>query len=489
MATARSQFKIQQWEGFGGNFVDSQYLGASYDTGKPHIFENTLTKIFTSSDRFTGKPFMGMTAAKGNVKEIDNEIYRWYLQGAEYKCARVLENLESTNLTPGINRTTFRIKLDLDYFMAPDVLMGEDADYSLEILEGPYADGVGYIYTVRLQTDDNTKLFDPTLLEVNREFSKVWTTVASEYNEEFGTQQYNSSFMLESQISAFAQKFELTDKALRQQGRISIDFGYTNPMTGKFSKVTKFLPMAEAKMHDELYMGMEAQAWYGERSTNESNVTRYWKKTGPGIRQILRDGHTETYSGGMSEQMIIDYLMDIFFSRVAEEDRKVVAFTGTGGSIAFHDMLAASARAFLQQDTLWTAQLSKNPRHLSYGAQFTHYQGPEGIEVSLVKNPLYDSARYNKRMHPEYSSRPIDSWRMTFMDFGSTQGESNIQMLKEKDTYRYGYLPGTVGPMGPVKGGAVNSLKAACTWFTEGTMGVWMKDPTKGGELILDFEN
>ena len=176
MATARSQFKIKQWEGFGGNFVDSQYLGASYDTGKPYVFENTLTKIFTSSDRFSGKPFMGMTAAKGNVKEIDNEIYRWYLQGAEYKCARVLENLEASNATPGINRTTFRIKLDLDYFMAPDVLMGEDADYSLEILEGPYADGVGYIYTVRLQTDDNTKFFDPTLLEVNREFSKVCTT-------------------------------------------------------------------------------------------------------------------------------------------------------------------------------------------------------------------------------------------------------------------------------------------------------------------------
>ena len=122
------------------------------------------------------------------------------------------------------------------------------------------------------------------------------------------------------------------------------------------------------------------------------------------------------------------------------------------------------------------------------GSLHTMFYHKYRLKRTLVKNPLYDSTRYCKRMHPEYTSRPIDSWRMTFMDFGNTGGEANVQMLKEKDTYRYGYLPGTVGPMGPIKGGAVNSLKAACTWFTEGTMGVWIKDPTKGGELILDFE-
>lgn len=258
MATARLQFKTQHWDGFGGNFVDSDYLAASYDTAKPHVFENTLAKIFTSSDRFSGKPLMGMLGAKGKTKEIDNEIYRWYLQGSEYKCLRSVENLESSNPTPGIGRTTFRIKLDDDYYMHPDVLMGEDPDYKLHIVEGPIQDGTGYIYVVRLQTDDNTKFFPQNLLEPGREFSKVWTSVQSEYNDQFGTQQYGSAFQLESQVGFFAQKFELTDKALREQGRIGFDFGYTDYKSGKFKKVTKFLPMAEAKMHDELYMGMEA---------------------------------------------------------------------------------------------------------------------------------------------------------------------------------------------------------------------------------------
>lgn len=486
MATARSQFKIKQWEGFGGNFVDSDYLAASYDTAKPHVFSDTLMRIFTSSDRFTGKPLLGMTAAKNKVKEIDNEIYRWYLQGAEEKPFRVMENLEIGNPTPGIGRTTFRIKLDEGYVMAPDVLMGEDPDYALQIIEGPIADSNGYIYVVRLQTDDNTKFFDPSLLQPGREFNKVWTTIQSELNEEYGTMQFGNSFMLESQISFFAQKFTMSDKALRDQGRISVEFKYR--AKGKEQKLEKFLPMAEAKMHDELHMGMEAQMWYGESSTY-TGPGGYWKKTGPGLRQILRDGHIEYYSGTLTEQRMIDYLMDIFWSRVEEGDRKITIMTGTGGAIMFHDMLAASSRAFLQVDTHFTEKIASNPRHLSYGAQFTHYQGPEGIEVTLIKNPLYDSTKYCKRMHPDYPGRPIDSWRMTFLDFGTSEGEDNIQFLRQKDTYAYGYKPGTVGPNGPVKGGEVSSLEAACTWFVRGSAGVWMKDPTRGGELILDFED
>lgn len=489
MATVAPQFKIRQWEGFGGNFVDSDYLGAAYDTNKPHIMQDTLAKIFTSSDRFTGKPLMGMTIGKGNVKEIDNEIYRWNLQGAEEKVLRSVENLEANNPTPGIGRTTFRIKLDEDWCMTPDVLMGEDPDFALQVVEGPIQDGNGYIYLVRLQTDDNTKFFPAHLLEEGREFSKVWTTVQNEFNEEFGTMQFGSSFMLESQISAFAQKLTVTDKVLRTEGRISVDFGYTDPMNGKFKKITKFMPMAEAKMWDALYMSMEAQCWFGEKSTYQGPGQHYWKKTGPGLRQILRDGHIQYVNGPITEQFLIDYLMDIFFSRTDEQNRKVTFMTGTGGAIAFHEMLAAQNRSFLQIDTNWTSKLSENPRHLSYGAQFTHYQGPEGIEVTLVKNPLYDSTRYCKRMHPDYPDRPIDSYRMTVLDFGTSDGEANIQYLRQKDTFRWGYQPGTVGPNGPVKGGEVNSLKAGCTWFCEGTAGVWMKDPTRGGEIILDFED
>lgn len=280
MATPQSSLIIKHYDGFGGNFVDSQYLGAAYETGKPHMLENTLTRIFSARSRyFSGKLVTSLTGGRaGGSQEIDTEIFRWKLQGAEYKCARQVENLESTNATPGINNSVFKIKLDLDYYAAPDVLFGEDNEYPLQIVEGPIADGTGFIYTVRIQGDNPAVYVPASLLEVGKEFNKVWTTVASEANDEGGTQQYPNSFLLESQVGAFAQKLTITDKAWRDSGRLAVDFMYTD-YNGKSQKVSKFLPMAEAKMWDELYQNIEAQLVYGKKQT-QPGPKGYWKKTG-----------------------------------------------------------------------------------------------------------------------------------------------------------------------------------------------------------------
>jgi hypothetical protein len=86
MATPQSSLIIKHYDGFGGNFVDSQYLGAAYATGKPAMLENTLTRVFSSRSRyFQSKLVTSMTGGKaGGTQEIDTEVFRWKMQGAEY---------------------------------------------------------------------------------------------------------------------------------------------------------------------------------------------------------------------------------------------------------------------------------------------------------------------------------------------------------------------------------------------------------------------
>lgn len=485
-----SHIQTRVYDGFGGNFFDSDMLAAAYDAGKPHVFDKLMGQVFSSTDRFNGKPLIGMTLAKGKSTEIDNEVYRWKLVGAQEKNLRIVEELDSnatTGATAGINRSEFRIKLDEGWYAYPDVIEGEHDDYKLEIVDGPVQDGNGYIYTVKLQTDSFVKYVPPTILEVGKEFSKVWTSVPSEFNSDFGTMQFGSTFELECQLGAYAQEFTVTDKAMREDGRLAIPV----PFRGKDGKVKtqeKWMPLAEAKNEDELYKGIEYAAWKGEKSTSIAK-NGYLKRTGPGVRQQLRDGHTMFYSGALTESMLEDYLDGIFFSRVSEGDRKITAMTGSMGAIAFHNLLASASSSFLTVDTNYIQRVGSSPRHLSYGAQFTHYQGLNGIEVDLVINPLYDDPHFCKRMHPVYTNKPLDSWRMTFMDFGKNgNGDDNIQFLSVKDTRRYGYLPGTVGPMGPIKGGALHSKKAGCEFVTEGTGGVVVYDVSRGGEMILEPE-
>lgn len=490
-----SVIQTKKYEGFGGKFFDSDMLAAAYDTGKPHIFDQVMGQLFSSTDQFGGKPLLGMTMAKGKQVEIDNEIYRWKLTGSLEKALRIVEVLDSNDAsgaTPGINQQTFRIKLDEGWYTYPDVIEGEHDDYKLEVLEGPIQDGTGYIYTVKLQTDSYTKFMPPYLLEVGREFTKVWTSVATEFNQDYGTMQFGSTFELECQIGAFANEFTVTDKALREDNRM---IGMPVPFrdeTGKIVYKDKWMMAAQAKLEDQLYKDMEYQMWKGEKTTS-AGPQGYMKKTGPGLRQQLRDGHTHYYNGALTESMLQDYLDGIFFGRVSQGKRKVTAMTGSMGAIAFHNLLAASASSFLTVDTNYITKIggdSSLTRHLSYGAQFTHYQGLNGIEVDLIINPLYDDTHFCKRMHPVYTNKPIDSWRMTFLDFGQDDmGNDNITMLTQKDTRNWGYIEGTIDIKGkPKKGGAVTNKIAGCEFFSSGTAGIWVKDVSRCGELILDTE-
>lgn len=486
MATSHPSFIIKKYDSFGGKFIDSQYLGNAYETGGPVQFINTLKRIYTAENMFlNAKPLLSMTS----TKEIDGEIYRWRLQGAEYKCATVVENLESSNDAPGLNGTTFKVKLSLDYYSYPEVLLPENPDFPCAIMDGPIYEGDGYIYTLRLQGDNPTAFLPSDLLQEGAEFSKGWTSTQSEYNKYYGGQQYANSFMLESQLGWFAQEIVVTDKAWRDQGKIAVEFFYTDYKTGKKIKVSRFMPYAEHKMNEELFMSMEVQGWFGKKQTHEG-PDGFWVKTGPGVREQMKDGHTEYYNGPLTTTRLKNYLLDIYFAREDASSRDIIGLTGTLGSIMFHDMLASDAASFLQVDTNFTRKMSDTPtRSLSFGAQYKEYQGPEGIKVKLKLNPIYDSRRWCKRKHPTFTNYPIDSTRITFMDFGSNMdGEDNVMNLRMKDTFSWGYVPGTMTPTGPIKGGAAGSKVNGYEMFTQGTFGVVILDPTKTGELIFDSE-
>lgn len=484
MATS-SQFKIKQYEGFGGKFVDSDYLAAAFDTSKPHMFENLFTKIYAAMNMFGNKPLLSMISK--NKLMIDDEIYRWPLQGSEEKSLRSVEVVE-TSTAPGINGTSFKIKLDEDWVSAPEVLMGEDNDYAIRIVNGPIPDGTGFIYECILEEDNPVRYFPVELLAVGKEFCKAWTSVQSEMNDEFGGQYYASSYLLESQVGFFGQEFTITDKALRQEGRIGIPL-----IDGKGNKVERFLPMAEMKMFDTFEMSKEIQLTYGKRSTKQGK-NGYWRKTGPGLREQLKDGNVEYYSGDLTEARLRDFLLDIFFARNDRSNRKVRVMTGTMGSMMFHRLLANAASGFLTTDShfIKSAGTGVTSNDLQFGAQFTRYVGPEGIEVEVYYNPQYDNFQYCKKADPIETNRPVDSWRMTFLDFAapsSTSFGSNINYLEVKDSYNHGYITGTVGPNGPIQGGATSRLVGAYQRWVQGSAGVQIVDVSRTGELIREIED
>ena len=373
--TTPSQLVIKTFAGAGApNFVDSQYVGTLLESGKAHMFEKMYMKLFSARQRFIQhKPLIGGTGAKngsiaGGTLEIDSELFRWKLYGADYRYGIIQENLEAGNATPGINGSIVRINLDLDYLHAPDIISLADPQYQLEIVDGPiYGDtGVGVVYLTKLVTDNPGFFIDPQYLIGGAKVSKVSTTVGTELNTIGGSSRpFPGYLMLENQLGRFASTMTVTDEAWRTQGMASIPLMYTTK-EGKRESAEKFLPVAEARLVETHYMDIEYAMMYGQKSTGKA-TNGYIKRTGAGLRQQLKDSWNKYTSGIMTEDMLVEYLMDIFFSRVDEEDRKQVAYTGTVGSMQLHKLLAARAQALLTVDTHWIKEVAKNPRHLSYG--------------------------------------------------------------------------------------------------------------------------
>ena len=141
------------------------------------------------------------------------------------------------------------------------------------------------------------------------------------------------------------------------------------------------------------------------------------------------------------------------------------------------------ANGFLTLDTHWTKGIASNngTPALQFGAQYTKYSGPEGISIELYKNPMYDSEMYCKKMHPLYPNMPIDSARMTVLDFGTSGGQGNVAMVKEKNSFTRGYVPGMVGPSGAMTGGMTASLKHGYDVAIQTSAGLHITDVSRTG--------
>lgn len=189
MPNPQSSLIIKRYDSFGGNFIDSDYLAAAYETGKPTYLEGMMMQTYSSQSRFMNlKPLLSLAGMSSNGgKEVESNRVRWYLSGAEDRDARVIENVESANTTPGLNGTTFRIKLDLDYFHYPDVMTGIDNDFPCQVVEGPIVDGTGSIYVMKLITDNPSAYLDPLALIPGSTWTRVSSAVPDEFNQWFNS--------------------------------------------------------------------------------------------------------------------------------------------------------------------------------------------------------------------------------------------------------------------------------------------------------------
>ncbi len=138
-------------------------------------------------------------------------------------------------------------------------------------------------------------------------------------------------------------------------------------------------------------------------------------------------------------------------------------------------------------DTVFVTGSGEN---LTFGGQFKTYKMTNGIELTLKYFPLYDDLTYNRKLHP-VTLKPLESYRITFLDLGRRDGEANVVKVVRKDrefvTWTTG---GSVLPSGYAH--STNTLRSngkdGYTVYFLAECGIMLRDPRSSGELIMESE-
>lgn len=487
MSTLGSKLVTNQMQ-WHANMTDQNHLGAAL-LAKPARLESKMKTLFSAQNYYSDNPISSLLMNNAKTdKEIAGTEWEWQLKGASTRPLVILENVEpSANTTPGKFKQEFRIKLDENWFLPGDVIAPGTANKKFQIRIQTPAErhGDGWLYRVKMMTDDANLSFPVQYLAPGTQFGKLFAKY-EEGAEQSGSTQFSMPLQLKNKLSKYRKQYMITDYASTEVLAVAME-------DNKGGRHNSWMRYADVEYWMQWYREIEKSYWYS-RSTNSVNgSTGRAVQSGPGIQEQLEDSHIHKYST-LTGTLIEDYLMDIFYSRVKPgAGRSIKGYTGEYGMIQFHravqNMASKSAFLTLVDTNANFLSKEKSPYHsnaLGYGYQFTKYRMANGIELELIHNPLYDDREINMEIDP-ISGYPVESQRITFLDFAGEGGESNIQLMSKKDSFFLNYVCGNYGPLGPQSGKTFGSAHAGDYYemHVGKSCGVHIEDITKCGELIL----
>lgn len=208
---------------------------------------------------------------------------------------------------------------------------------------------------------------------------------------------------------------------------------------------------------------------------------------GAGLLEQIAPANRKPYTT-LTLDLLDTFLSDLSYNILGQGERKFMALTGEMGMREFDRVLRAKATAYTLVDNHFVSGSGQN---LSLGGQFTTYRGLNGIEMTLKHFPIYDNPVFNRKLHP-VSGKPLESYRMTFIDYGMRDGESNIRKVVRKDREMVmWHVAGAVAP-GAGHAKSITTMRANAkdgyqvNFLSE--QGIMLSDPTTSGELFCDAE-
>jgi len=474
---AVSKMIVSQTE-MNANFTEMNHLGYLL-ASKPGKYSRVVNKLFAAENLGDGNYITSGLGGSVATDTTDNIEWEWKVQGADRRPLMVVQKLESgTNI--GRAKNVFKIVLEKPWYKFGDLIRPLEAPlkFLARIQSGPEFNGAGYVYTLRLMTDDDNLVLPEVYLKEGKYWSKLFANYG-EGSDKAGSTQFGSWLTFRGRMTHLKKEYEITDYASTSVLSVKLP-------TRSGGTTTRWIRYAEAEYFAQWEREKEYSVWFSRSTRSVQDNTGRPVTAGPGILEQLEDGNIArpvrtTY------RMIEEFFQAIFFGRRKPGvGRDVKGFSGEYGISNLHRLgkdIMEKTGTVMNIETITKKDNSVYHKNsLQYGYQITKLNMVNGISLELYHQPLYDDPSLFSAIDP-ITGLPAQSQRMTFLDFGGGK-QKNIVIMKKRDGFAFGYKVGLYGPTGPVKNGHIAHEMNGYKMIINDVLGVQVTDVTRTGEII-----
>ena len=473
---------------FFSDLVDENMLANALLT-KPHEVSTVISYIFGRFDQ--GNIIDFITNGMGKTMTIENRQYEWNVMIEHDKAVTIRAAyingvaVVSTDV-PGINQQPIQLYLAEKWFGPGTVLEFDDKDFQARVVGEPYQDGDSWVYTVVCADGQSESYIPPSVLAANCQVSRTGSAY-EEWSEEADIVNYQTPFKLRNHLTTMRLSYDITGDAFSSVMVIAIRDPKTKKSTFYWSAYQEWIALRQwYERLDRMTMyskyNADAQGVVSLKGTNGRPVY-----IGAGLLQQIAPANKRYYTT-LTLDVLDTFMSDLSYNILGMGERKFIALTGEMGMREFDRVLRAKASSYTLIDSKFVSGSGQN---LTLGGQFTTYKGLNGIEITLKHFPLYDNPVFNRKLHPT-SGKPLESYRMTFIDFGMRDGEANLRKVVRKDRELVmWHTGGSVAP-GVGHSKSISTLRSnardgySVHFLSE--QGIMLADPTTSGELVCDAE-
>ena len=479
-------------------------------------------------------PLYQMSSFGGkNVIEVNNARgeYKWQVPVSQ-DLPYIVENIESAQAQLGLDGTSFKIKLNKRVFGLGDIIT-YDKYNGVEMYIVPTEDiiptGDGFIYTVQLVNNDNTKYLagsSPYLKAGTKYFRKG--SARGEYGERFSDiGAYGSGFRefynyvggAEAHVHySVSSRADLMLKGgLKNDGSVPVTEIWRNFDKNVDPSITSLEGLAVNKGKDYVKRAMNSgsltrtfltslEAAHLTKIATDIETYLMWghggrvKQDGPddvrlsvGLWKQLDNSYKRIYNkNSFNLDLFKSEIFNFFNGRVEfkgpDPKRELIVQTGLGGMKMVNEAIKKEAiNSGLVINASHVGAITGQGMDLNFGFAYTSYVIPFLANVKFVLNPAFDNVHTNDIENPIIDGFPLSSYNFIIFDITDNTND-NIFLLKLAwdNQLKWWYQNGTMDYMGRTNGFQSSGQFNGYRVFMSQTMpAIWVKDPTKVLKIVM----